>query len=121
MLIDHTWIIHLHQFLYIVANKISCQQQEKKGHIMMYEHETLQDELDRRDGIPDYYDTMYLDGYDVNQICRAFDKVQRKKFRKIWQEKQAKREQQELEHSIKADLEKTVEKALDELLAGFNK
>ena len=37
----------------------------------MYEHETLQDELDRRDGIPDYYDTMYLDGYDVNQICRA--------------------------------------------------
>ena len=35
---------------------------------MMYEHETLQDELDRRDGIPDYYDTMYLDGYDVNQI-----------------------------------------------------
>lgn len=34
---------------------------------MMYEHETLQDELDRRDGIPDYYDTMYLDGYDVNQ------------------------------------------------------
>ena len=88
---------------------------------MMYEHETPQDELDRRDGIPDYYDTMYLVGYDVNQICRAFDKVQRKKFRKIWQEKQAKREQQELEHSIKADLEKTVEKALDELLAGFNK
>ena len=88
---------------------------------MMYEHETPQDELDRRDGIPDYYDTMYLDGYDVDQICRAFDKVQRKKFRKIWQEKQAKREQQELEHSIKADLEKTVEKALDELLAGFNK
>mgnify|MGYP000004094519 FL=1 len=88
---------------------------------MMYEHETLQDELDRRDGIPDYYDTMYLDGYDVNQICRAFDKVQRRKFRKIRQEKMAKREQQELERSIKADLEKTVEKALDELLAGFNK
>ena len=61
---------------------------------MMYEHETLQDELDRRDGIPDYYDTMYLDGYDVNQICRAFDKVQRKKFRKIRQEKQ---EQKKLE------------------------
>ena len=61
---------------------------------MMYEHETLQDELDRRDGIPDYYDTMYLDGYDVNQICRAFDKVQRRKFRKIRQEKMAKREQQ---------------------------
>ena len=57
----------------------------------MYEHETLQDELDRRDGIPDYYDTM------------------------------SKREQQELERSIKAELEKTVEKALDELLAGFNK
>ena len=74
----------------------------------MYEYETPQDELDRRDGIPDYYDTMYLDGYDVNQICRAFDKVQRKKFRKIMQEKQAKREQQELERSIKADLEKTV-------------
>ena len=50
---------------------------------MMYEYETPQDELDRRDGIPDYYDTMYLDGYDVNQICRAFDKVQRRKFRKI--------------------------------------
>ena len=77
--------------------------------------------LDRRDGIPDYYDTMYLDGYDVNQICRAFDKVQRRKFRKIRQEKMAKREQQELERSIKAELEKTVEKALDELLAGFNK
>ena len=73
---------------------------------MMYEHETLQDELDRRDGIPDYYDTMYLDGYDVNQICRAFDKVQRRKFRKIRQEKMAKREQQELERSIKAELEK---------------
>lgn len=41
----------------------------------MYEHETLQDELDRRDGIPDYYDTMYLDGYDVNQICRAFVRI----------------------------------------------
>ena len=33
----------------------------------------------------------------------------------------AKREQQELERSIKAELEKTVEKALDELLEGFNK
>lgn len=29
--------------------------------------------------------------------------------------------QQELDRSIKAELEKTVEKALDELLAGFNK
>lgn len=65
-------------------------------------------ELDRRDGIPDYYDTMYLDGYDVNQICRAFDRVQRKKFRKIRQEKMAKREQQELERSIKAELVKSV-------------
>ena len=63
----------------------------------MYEHETLQDELDRRDGIPDYYDTMYLDGYDVNQICRAFDKVQRKKFRKIRQEKQEQKDQKELQ------------------------
>ena len=79
---------------------------------MMYEHETLQDELDRRDGIPDYYDTMYLDGYDVNQICRAFDKVQRKKFRKIRQEKQAKREQQELERSIKATLKKLLRRHL---------
>lgn len=88
---------------------------------MMYEHETLQDELDRRDGIPDYYDTMYLDGYDVNQICRAFDKVQRKKFRKIRQEKQEQKDQKELESSIKENLDKTIEKALDEILAEFNK
>lgn len=73
---------------------------------MMYEHETLQDELDRRDGIPDYYDTMYLDGYDVNQICRAFDKVQRKKFRKIRQEKMGNESSRNLNVLSKQNLKK---------------
>ena len=75
---------------------------------------TLQDELDYLDHIPDYYDTMYLDGYTDLEIWRAFGKSQRKKFRR-------EQLQKELEQSVKTDLNEAIDKALDDLLKEFNK
>ena len=55
--------------------------------------------------LPEYYDTMYLDGY-------SGDEMQEKQRREIELEK-------ELEQQVEEKLEKTLNKALDELLKGF--
>ena len=49
---------------------------------------------------------------------QAFRKSQRKKYYDMLQEQ---KDQKELESSIKENLDKTIEKALDEILAEFNK
>lgn len=40
--------------------------------------ESLIDKLDRKNGLPEYYKTMCLDGYTNEQIMQAFRKSQRK-------------------------------------------
>ena len=80
--------------------------------------ESLIDKLDRKNGLPEYYKTMCLDGYTNEQIMQAFRKSQRKKYYDMLQEQ---KDQKELESSIKENLDKTIEKALDEILVEFNK
>ena len=60
--------------------------------------------------VPDYYDTMYLDGFTPDEILYAHRKMMRKKQEERQQEKQ-----------IKKEIEKALSQALDELLKDFNK
>lgn len=47
--------------------------------------QTLADYYDRK--LPDYYDYMYLDGFTPDEVYRAFQKTQRKKFYKFLEER----------------------------------
>nr|WP_295280963.1 hypothetical protein [uncultured Blautia sp.] len=76
---------------------------------------TLQDYLD---GIRDSYNTMGLDRYTDLDTWRAFRKSQRMQLRRNQiQQKML----NNLEESIKIDLNETIDKALDDLLKEFNK
>ena len=59
--------------------------------------------------LPDYYPTMYLDGYTPEEIRMALHN----KMIKEYAERQA---HQELEQEDKKKLEKALEQALDEIL-----
>lgn len=62
--------------------------------------------------VPEYYDTMYLDGFTPDEIHYAM----RRKMKRDIEE----REQQiNLEKQIEKEIEKALEKALDELLKDF--
>lgn len=70
--------------------------------------------------LPEYYDTMYLDGFSADEVYVAFHRSMQKKVSEM-QEKQ-RREielEKELEQQVEEKLGKTLEKALDELLKGF--
>ena len=76
---------------------------------------TLQDYLD---GIRDSYNTMGLDRYTDLDTWRAFRKSQRMQLRRNQMQQKM---LSNLEQSIKLDLNKTIDKALDDLLKEFNK
>ena len=76
---------------------------------------TLQDYLD---GIRDSYNTMGLDRYTDLDTWRAFRKSQRMQLRRNQMQQKM---LSNLEQSIKIDLNKTIDKALDDLLKEFNK
>ena len=76
---------------------------------------TLQDYLD---GIRDSYNTMGLDRYTDLDTWRAFRKSQRMQLRRNQMQQKM---LNNLEESIKIDLNKTIDKALDDLLKEFNK
>lgn len=70
--------------------------------------------------LPDYYDTMYLDGYTPAQIMEA----QHRSMRKRWEaEQQHRREEAATEKAVQAQiekqLEKAVSKALDDIFKGW--
>lgn len=59
--------------------------------------------------LPDYYDTMYLDGYTPEQILEAQHRRMRKKY-------QRKREEAATEAAVQAQIEKQLEKAVSKAL-----
>lgn len=70
--------------------------------------------------LPEYYDTMYLDGYSGDEVYVAFHRSLQKKVSEM-QEKQRREIQleKELEQQVEEKLGKALEKALDELLKDF--
>ena len=76
---------------------------------------TLQDYLD---SIRDSYNTMGLDRYTDLDTWRAFRKSQRMQLRRNQMQQKM---LNNLEESIKIDLNNTIDKALDDLLKEFNK
>lgn len=70
--------------------------------------------------LPDYYPTMYLDGYMPEEIWVAQHNTMIKRFEKMYAEKELENQlEKELEKQIEEKLGKTLEKALDELLKDF--
>ena len=70
--------------------------------------------------LPEYYDTMYMDGYTPEQIMEAMHRT----VRKEWEaRKQAEREQaataKAVQAQIEKELKKTVSKALDDIFKGW--
>ena len=68
--------------------------------------------------LPDYYDTMYLDGYTPQQILQALRNTERKKY-------EAQREQERLEKEalkmVEQNLEKVVNQAMADIFKNWNK
>ena len=68
--------------------------------------------------LPDYYDTMYLDGYTPQQILQALRNTERKKY-------EAQREQERLEKEalkmVEQNFEKVVNQAIADIFKGWNK
>ena len=70
--------------------------------------------------LPEYYDTMYLDGYSGDEVYVAFHRSLQKKVSEMQQKQQLENQlEKELEKQIEEKLEKTLNKALDELLKDF--
>ena len=68
--------------------------------------------------LPDYYDTMYLDGYTPQQILQALRNTERKKY-------ETQREQERLEKEalkmVEQNLEKVVNQAIADIFKNWNK
>ncbi len=70
--------------------------------------------------LPEYYDTMYLDGYSGDEVYVAFHRSMQKRIAEMYEKQQLEKQmEKELEKQIEEKLEKTVDKALDELLKDF--
>ena len=70
--------------------------------------------------LPEYYDTMYLDGYSGDEVYVAFHRSLQKKVSEMQQKQQLEYQmEKELEKQVNDKLDKVLEKALDELLKGF--
>ena len=63
--------------------------------------------------LPDYYDTMYMDGYTPEQIMEAHHRSMRKKYNADWKCKQ---EEAAAEKAVQAQIEKQLEKAVSKAL-----
>ena len=66
--------------------------------------------------LPDYYDTMYLDGYTPEQILEAQHRSMGKKYRQKREEAAAEKAVQD---QIEKQLEKAVSKALDDIFKAW--
>ena len=70
--------------------------------------------------LPDYYDTMYLDGYTPEQIMEAKHRSMRKQFHEA---QKRRREEAATERAVCAQIEKqldkAVSKALDDIFKGW--
>ena len=64
--------------------------------------------LYKRDNLPDYYDTMYLDGYSPEQIMLAVHRTMYKRY--LAQQEQAQRNQQSEDYNININSEVKVKK-----------
>ena len=70
--------------------------------------------------LPEYYDTMYLDGYSGDEVYVAFHRSLQKQVSEMQQKQQLEYQmEKELEKQINDKLDKAIEKALDELLKDF--
>ena len=70
--------------------------------------------------LPEYYDTMYLDGYSGDEVYVAFHRSLQKQVSELQQKQQREIQLDKvLEQQIEEKLGKTLEKALDELLKDF--
>ena len=70
--------------------------------------------------LPEYYDTMYLDGYSGDEVYVAFHRSLQKKVSEMQQKQQLEYQmEKELEKQVNDKLDKVLEKALDELLKDF--
>ena len=72
--------------------------------------------------LPEYYNTMHLDGYTADEVYVAFHRSMQKKVSEM-QEKQRREIQleKELEQQVEEKLDKVLEKELDKIFKGFNK
>ena len=72
--------------------------------------------------LPDYYPTMYLDGYTPAQVMQAFRNTQRKENQTLIDEKreQARYEKEALE-MIENSFEKAVNQAIEEVFKNWMK
>ena len=68
--------------------------------------------------LPDYYDTMYLDGYAPEQIMEVQHRSMRKRREA---EQQRRREEAATEKVVQAHIEKAVSKALDDIFKGWKR
>lgn len=64
--------------------------------------------------VPEYYDTMYMDGFTPDEIHYAM----RRKMMKDWEEREL---QKNLEKEMEKEIEKALEKAIDGLIKDFQK
>lgn len=75
---------------------------------------TIFDYYDRQ--IPEYYETMYLDGYTPNQILHA---VHRKMVRDYVEKEEKKRAEKETEVQIEKQVRKAIDSAMKDLFKGW--
>ena len=66
--------------------------------------------------LPDYYDTMYLDGYTPEQIMEAKHRSMAKEYRR---RQAAAATDRAIQAQIERELEKVVSKALDDIFKGW--
>ena len=64
--------------------------------------------------VPDYYPTMYMDGFTPDEIYYA----KKRQMIKDWEEREL---QKNLEKEMEKEIEKALEKAIDGLLKDFQK
>ena len=70
--------------------------------------------------LPEYYNTMYLDGFSADEVYVAFHRSKQKRISEMQMEKEIQTKlEKDLEQQVEEKLEKTLNKALDELLKGF--
>ena len=70
--------------------------------------------------LPEYYDTMYLDGFTGDEVYVAFHRSLQKQVSEMQQKQQLEYQmEKELEKQVNEKLDKVLEKALDELLKDF--
>ena len=67
--------------------------------------------------LPDYYPTMYLDGYTPAQVMQAFRNTQRKENQKLINEKRKRQEQMRYEKEALNMIENNFEKAVNQAIA----